>query len=86
MNVADVSPLVVWLCHYDCIATGEAFSAGGGRIARIFVAESVGWVCGPAPTVDQIRANWDAICSAEQFHAPSSMSDELAIYAVAPPD
>ena len=32
------SPLVGWLCHEGSTVTGEAFSAGGGRIARIVYA------------------------------------------------
>ncbi len=40
------SPLVAWLCHERSAVTAEAFSAGGGRIARIVYAAS------PAPEID----------------------------------
>lgn len=80
MRPEDVSPLVVWLCSAGCPSTGQVFSAGGGRIARIFIGESRGWDGGRCPDVEQIRDNWDAICATEGFHEPTSMSDELAIY------
>ncbi|MEU7812004.1 SDR family NAD(P)-dependent oxidoreductase [Pseudonocardia sp. NPDC049154] len=81
MAPGDVSPLVVWLCSPECETTGQAFSAGGGRIARIFVGESRGWVGGRAPDVERIRHNWAAVCATEGFHEPVGMVDELAIYA-----
>ncbi|GAA1845560.1 SDR family oxidoreductase [Pseudonocardia ailaonensis] len=76
----DVSPLVVWLCSPDCATTGQAFSVGGGRIARIFVGEAVGWTGARPPAVADIREHWAEICSTEGFHEPLRMADELAIY------
>ncbi len=40
------SPLVAYLCHERCQVTGEAFSVGGGRFARIVYAAS------PASQID----------------------------------
>ena len=37
-----VSPLVGWLAHEECTATGEMFGAIAGRLARIYFAETVG--------------------------------------------
>ena len=37
-----VSPLVGWLCHDNCDVTGEMFGAIAGRIARCYIAETVG--------------------------------------------
>ncbi|ODU07186.1 MAG: hypothetical protein ABS81_02480 [Pseudonocardia sp. SCN 72-86] len=76
----DVSPLVVWLCSPSCTTTGQAFSVGGGRIARIFVGESPGWVGDRPPAVADIRRNWDTICATDGFHEPARMADELALY------
>ena len=39
-----VSPVVAWLCHEDCPVTGEVFQVGAGRVARVFVAETMGYV------------------------------------------
>jgi NAD(P)-dependent dehydrogenase (short-subunit alcohol dehydrogenase family) len=75
----QVSPLVAWLCHDSCPATGEAFSVGGGRIARIFLAEAPGWVGRDASWAD-VRDNWDAICDPTGYSVPTSMHDELVLY------
>ena len=37
-----VAPFVVWLAHADTAVNGEAFSVGGGRAARVFLAEAAG--------------------------------------------
>jgi NAD(P)-dependent dehydrogenase (short-subunit alcohol dehydrogenase family) len=39
-----VSPLVMLLCHESCTVTGETFLSGGRRHARLFVAETEGYV------------------------------------------
>lgn len=75
----QVSPLVAWLCHDSCPATGEAFSVGGGRIARLFLAETVGWVGRDATWCD-VRDHWDAICDPTGYSVPGSMKDEMALY------
>ena len=31
----EAAAAVAWLCHEDCSITGEAFTVGGGRIARV---------------------------------------------------
>jgi len=33
--VAEAAAAVAWLCHEGCAITGEAFTVGGGRIARV---------------------------------------------------
>jgi NAD(P)-dependent dehydrogenase (short-subunit alcohol dehydrogenase family) len=42
MDPELVSPLVGWLCHEACDVTGEMFGAIAGRIARCYIAETVG--------------------------------------------
>jgi len=37
-----VSPTVGWLAHEDCTITGEMIGSIGGRISRLYVAETVG--------------------------------------------
>jgi hypothetical protein len=31
----DAAAAVAWLCHEQCAITGEAFTVGGGKIARV---------------------------------------------------
>ncbi len=42
MNPALVSPVVAWLAHPDCEINGETFVVGGGRVARVIIAEARG--------------------------------------------
>ncbi len=42
MDPELVSPLVGWLCHETCDVTGEMFGAIAGRLARCYIAETVG--------------------------------------------
>jgi NAD(P)-dependent dehydrogenase (short-subunit alcohol dehydrogenase family) len=42
MTPEQVAPLVAYLCHEDCEASGEMFVAMGGRMARAWVAENAG--------------------------------------------
>ena len=48
-----VSPAVGWLVHEDCPVTGEMIAAIGGRIARVFVAETRG-VYKPSWTIEEV--------------------------------
>ena len=37
-----VTPIVTYLAHEDCSVTGEVYSVGGGRVARVFVGVTPG--------------------------------------------
>ena len=37
-----IAPLVAYLVHESCDVTGRVFSVGGGRIAEVFIAETLG--------------------------------------------
>lgn len=52
-----VSPTVAWLCHEDGLVSGEVYSAGGGRVARVFTAAT------PDGSVRCIRLSRCAIIS-----------------------
>ena len=45
-----VTPIVTYLAHEDCSVSGEVYSVGGGRVARIFVGVTPGhFDAGPLP-------------------------------------
>jgi NAD(P)-dependent dehydrogenase (short-subunit alcohol dehydrogenase family) len=76
-----VAPLVAWLAHESCETTGEIFSAAGGRIARIFVAETHAPV-DKEITAERVRDAWADIRSPQRaFEVPASMSEELEMIA-----
>ena len=80
----SVSPLVAYLAHEECSVNGNVYSVAGGRIARIFVAETDG-VFLADNTAESIRAQLSLIdeLDVERFHQPSSLDDETAIIAKA---
>jgi len=55
-----VAPLVGWLCHEACDASGGIFAAAAGRLAEMYVAETKG-IYRPEWTVDGVDAAMAAI-------------------------
>ena len=39
-----VTPVVTYLAHESCAVTGEVYSVGGGRVARVFIGVTPGYV------------------------------------------
>ena len=80
----SVSPLVAYLAHEECAVNGHIYSVAGGRIARIFVAETHGVVLGEN-TPEEIRSKLSLIdvLDVEHCHLPSSLEDETTIIAKA---
>jgi NAD(P)-dependent dehydrogenase (short-subunit alcohol dehydrogenase family) len=71
-----VSPVVAWLVHEDCPVSGDIFSVGGGRVARIFVAEGPGFFKKDL-TAEDVRDNWEAVLAEEGYVVPRSANDEI---------
>jgi NAD(P)-dependent dehydrogenase (short-subunit alcohol dehydrogenase family) len=80
----SVSPLVAYLAHEECSVTGHIYSVAGGRVARIFVAETHGVVLSEN-TAEAVRDNLSLIdeLDAERYHHPASLDDETMIIAQA---
>ncbi len=74
-----VSPLVAYLASAACAVSGEAFSAGCGRFARVFIGVAHGWLspAGTDATAEDIGAHLDDIEDLDGFAVPSSVWDEL---------
>ena len=72
---ADVASFVTWLCHRSCAVTGESFSVGGGRAARVVLAENRGVLVDdrrPESWAEQV----DALLALDEVVFPTSMNDE----------
>jgi NAD(P)-dependent dehydrogenase (short-subunit alcohol dehydrogenase family) len=80
----SVSPLVAFLAHEECSVNGHVYSVAGGRIARIFVAETHGVVLSQN-TPEEIQSKLPLIdlMDGERYHLPSSLEDETTIIAKA---
>ncbi len=71
-----VAPMVAYLAHEDCPVTGEIYAAGAGRLARIFIAASPGYVHPDAGlTVDDVAEHWDAINDEAGYTVPANLMD-----------
>jgi NAD(P)-dependent dehydrogenase (short-subunit alcohol dehydrogenase family) len=74
----SVTPLVVFLVHEDCPVSGEVYSLGGGRVARVFVGVTKG-IVEPGLTAETVRDRFDEIRDEEGYEVPTSMNDELRL-------
>jgi NAD(P)-dependent dehydrogenase (short-subunit alcohol dehydrogenase family) len=75
-----VSPVVAWLASPGCTTSGEVFSVGGGRIARVFVGVGPGTVLDEA-TVQYVEDGWEQARRLSPHSVPADMGDELALFA-----
>jgi hypothetical protein len=75
----QVAPVVAWLTHEHCPVSGEIYSTGGGRVARVFVGETVGYA-NPSLTPEDVRDNFGQIRDEAGYCVPTDMSDELELF------
>lgn len=76
-----VAPMVAYLASRACAVNGEAFSAGGNRFARVFVAVADGWINPddtPA-TAEDIAAHLSEIEDLSSYAIPETSIDELRV-------
>jgi len=83
LDPQHVTPLVTYLVSEQCDLTHEIFEVGGGRFARIFIGLGPGWTSpkGEYASPEDIAANLAAIRSTEGYTIPSSIADEMAVFA-----
>ena len=74
-----VSPLVTYLAHEDCEASGRVFSVGGGRVAEVFIAETQGWAS-PTLSPEDVRDHWSTITDRNGFEVPTNIAEETAMF------
>jgi NAD(P)-dependent dehydrogenase (short-subunit alcohol dehydrogenase family) len=73
-----VSPLVACLCHSSLEASGQIFSVGGGRFARVAVGVTRG-VRTEEPDADFVAAHMDEILGEEELVFPAHAFDEIEL-------
>jgi NAD(P)-dependent dehydrogenase (short-subunit alcohol dehydrogenase family) len=67
-----VAPMVAFLAHESCPVSGEIYTAGAGRFARLFIASTEGYVSAQdTPTVEDVASNWDAINDEKDYFVPA---------------
>jgi len=74
-----VTPMVTYLCSEQCTTTHGAFSAAGGRYAKVFTGLAPGWFAGKGASVaaEDIAANFEQITAEEGYIVPQSTTDEI---------
>ncbi|MBC6458297.1 SDR family oxidoreductase [Actinomadura sp. HBU206391] len=78
LGVELVTPLVAWLAHESVESTGETYSVGGGRIARVFVAEGAGFTKKDGLTIEDVRDNWQQINAESPYIVPKNIGEQTA--------
>jgi NAD(P)-dependent dehydrogenase (short-subunit alcohol dehydrogenase family) len=79
-SVNHVATALAWLVHECCTITGEIFSIGGSRVARVSVSETVGYICATGlHDPEDIAANLDAVFDGSHMLEFLTM-DELLQY------
>jgi NAD(P)-dependent dehydrogenase (short-subunit alcohol dehydrogenase family) len=73
-----VTPVVTYLAHEDCTVTGEVYSVGGGRVARIFVGVTPG-ITDPELSAETVRDRFDDIRSEDGYSVPTSLNEEMML-------
>ena len=72
LDPAMAAPMAAYLAHEACQSSGEVFTAGAGRFARIFLASTPGWVHegSDAPSIEDIAQHWDRIGDETGYEVP----------------
>ncbi len=73
-----VSPVVAYLAHEDCAVNGQIYSVAGGRVAKIFVAETAGVVLEDI-SAEAVREQLARIEDQAVYHLPDSLTAATAI-------
>jgi NAD(P)-dependent dehydrogenase (short-subunit alcohol dehydrogenase family) len=73
-----VSPLVAVLCHESCPVSGETFLSGGGRHARLFIAETQGYIHPDSGlTPEAVAEHWTEIMDESRHYVPGDTASWL---------
>ncbi len=73
----QVASFVAWLCHPDCPVSGESFSVGGGRAARVVLAENRGVELDEGADPSAWGDRVEELMATAEVAFPRSMNDEV---------
>ena len=74
-----VTPLVTYLAHEDCPVSGEIYSVGGGRVARVFLGVTPGYTNKDSLTPEDVRDHFDQIRDETDYAVPANLNEELGL-------
>ena len=71
-----VAPMAAFLAHENCPVSGEIYTAGAGRFARLFIASTEGYVHAErSATIEDVAQNWNAINDESGYFVPTDLMD-----------
>jgi NAD(P)-dependent dehydrogenase (short-subunit alcohol dehydrogenase family) len=79
LDPALVSPVVAYLVSEECSVSGEIYSVGGGRVARVFIGETKG-VYRAHLTPEDVRDHLDEIRAEDGYAVPTNLGEETALF------
>ena len=79
LDPGHVSPLVAFLAHENCPASGQVFSVGGGRVAQVFIGETKGFYS-PKLTPEDVEAHWSTITDQTGYAVPANLGEETQLF------
>ncbi|WP_232676216.1 SDR family NAD(P)-dependent oxidoreductase [Nocardioides sp. R-C-SC26] len=75
-----VAPVAAYLVSEACTLNHHVLSAGGGRVARLFVGTTPGWYGGREPvSPDDVHDAIEEICSLDGFVVPEDGTGEVEL-------
>lgn len=76
-----VAPMAAFLAHEDCPVSGEIYTAGAGRFARLFIASTEGYLhTAGTPTIEDVAAQWAAINDESSYSVPADLMSWSAAF------
>ncbi|MGH9276441.1 MAG: SDR family oxidoreductase [Acidimicrobiales bacterium] len=73
-----VTPVVTYLAHEDCPVSGEVYSVGGGRVARIFVGVTPGHFDAEL-SPEAVRDNFETLRKEDGYEVPGNLNEEMML-------
>lgn len=78
LDPGQVAPVACYLVHENCPATGEIYSAGGGRLARYFIGLTAGYYQHDLD-IESVRDHFERASSNDGYLEPRAPEEELGI-------
>ncbi len=73
-----LTPIAVYLCHESCEVSGEIYTCGGGRVARVFIGATPGFTDADL-SVESVAENIAAIRDEEGYEVPANLNEEMGM-------
>ena len=73
-----ITPVALYLAHQDCEVTGEIYTCGGGRVARVFIGATQG-IMDTDLSVETVAERLAEIRDEADYEVPADLNAELGM-------